>query len=95
MNEKSIYEIITDGNDLDNVVLADEQGNETEFEQVATLATDKGMFCILCPLDEKGAASDEGVVFRLDAQNCDSLELVTDEQTIDDVFALYEKLCEE
>lgn len=94
MEEKTIFEILSDENDLDNIVLADESGAETEFEQEATLTLDGKTYCILCPLDESGSASQIGYVFFVDA-DADLLQLVSDEATIDAVFALYDKLCEE
>ncbi len=93
--EKSIFDIITDSEDNGNVVLCDESGVETEFEQEATLDIDDKIYCILCPLDEEGNVSEEGYVFKLDPENHDLLELVADDETIDKAFELYEQLCNE
>lgn len=96
MSEKTIYDILADPNDTDNVVLTDIDGEETEFEQIATIVLEDETYCILSPLDENGVASDEGWVFCLkDSEEQQLLELVTDEEIIDKVFGEYERLCED
>ncbi len=92
---KSIFDILNDPDDIENVVLDDDDGNETEFEQIATIDLDGEMYCILCPVED-GAASDEGWVFRLAAEDDkELLELVDNEETIDKVFEKYNELCED
>jgi len=92
MNEKSMYDILTDADDVGNIVLSD--GNmETEFEQIATIGLNDGIYCILCPL-ENGEPTDEGYVFVFNQRDGkELLTLVEDDKKIDEVFAEYEKAC--
>lgn len=93
---KSIFEILTDENDVDNIVLQNEDGEETEFEQIATIPLGDGVYCILHPLDIEGVAEDEAFVFELkDDDEMESLEAVTDGELSAKVFEEYYRLCDE
>lgn len=94
--EKSVFEILTDENDTDNIVLQNEDGEETEFEQIATIPLGDGVYCILRPLGVEGVADDEAFVFELqDDDETESLEVVTDDELSAKVFEEYYRLCDE
>lgn len=91
MSEKSMYDILTDSDDLDNIVLCDADGKETEFEQIATVNLDDEIYCILCPLED-GKPTDEGYVFSFTQKDGkELLTLVEDENKYNEVFARYEE----
>ena len=87
-----------DENNNDNIVLYNERGEATEFEQAAIIPRDGKIYAILSladPSDEIG--EDEGFVFEIltaeDGKR--TLALVSDDEIIDAVFALYEELLDE
>ena len=47
-----LEEIILDEENCDNIFLVDENGKETEFEQVAVIPLEGFIFCILKPVGE-------------------------------------------
>ena len=95
MAEKSLFEILLDENDSDNVVLLDEDGKEIEFEQVAVIPLGDKVYCILNPLNMPDVREDEAVVFEMSNAEDDSenLQLVSDEKTVTQVFEEYYRLC--
>lgn len=94
--EKSIFDILTDEEDSGNIVLEDEDGNEVEFEQIATIPLDEELYCILRPLNVPEMAEDEAVVFLLEGDDeTEMLSVVEDEDTAARVFDEYYKLCDE
>jgi len=96
MSEKSVFEILTDEKDTDNIVLQNEDGEETEFEQIAVIPWGDGVYCILRPLGIEGVAEDEAFVFQLkDDNETESLEVVTDDKLAAKVFEEYYRLCDE
>lgn len=95
MKEPSIYDILTSEENFDNVMLADENGMETEFEQLATMYLSDGkLYSLLSPL-KNGKPTDDGYLFRLDENNLDLIELVSDDAIVDEAIAFYEKMCAE
>lgn len=94
--EKTIFEILTDEDDAENIVLQDEEGNDVEFEQIATIPIDEDLYCILRPLNVPDLAEDEAVVFLLEEdEDSETLSVVEDEEIAERVFAEYYKLCDE
>lgn len=96
MQEKSIFEILTDEKDAENIVLQNEEGEDTEFEQIATIPLDDKLYCILRPLNVPDVGEDEAFVFELsDDDETESLEVVTDDDISARVFDEYYRLCDE
>ena len=96
-NYESAIDKIFDENNNDNIVLYNDKGEPTEFEQAALVPIDGKPYVLLSlanPTDE--IASDEGFVFaiEIDDEGTESLRLVTDESIIDAVFEVYEGLLE-
>lgn len=95
MEEKSLFEILLDQEDTDNIVLLQEDGNEVEFEQIATVTLDGRYYTILHPVME-GIGEDDAVVFLLDDSDGDErLQVVEDEQLAMRAFDEYYRLLEE
>ena len=81
-----------DEEDDDTIVLVDEEGNETEFEHIATLDYDNEWYILLQPvvLDED-MDEDEVIVFKIgtDSEGNDLFVPVDDEKVLDGVFKVY------
>ena len=104
MNEElDILDLLLDDEYEEDIILLDEDGNETSFEQIAVIPLNKEngqrLYCILKPVDEvEGVADDEAIVFEItqdDDGNESSIDVVTDEKIIDEVFGVYEQLLNE
>ena len=94
----SAIDMLFDENNNDNIVLYNEKGDATEFEQVAIIPHGGRIYAILSlatPTDEIG--EDEGFVFSIDTaeDGKKTLVLVTDDAVIDAVFGVYEDLLDE
>lgn len=95
---KNPIDMLFDENCDDNIVLFDENGEPTEFEQIAIIPMEGTVYCILRPLDIPELADDEAFVFAVcegEGEEEDSLDLVDDDETIDKVFELYYSLLDE
>lgn len=79
------------------LVLATDNGQEVEFEQIATIPLDGQVYTILLPLKPfEGFDCCEGLVFvHQQANGQDRLAIVTDEDIIDGVFEIYNQLFDE
>ncbi len=89
-----IKQILDEAND-ENVVLFDEENNPIEFEQIALIENKDKLYAILIPVTPMvGVGEGEGVLFLLDEKKGD-LSIVNNQETIDEVLAIYEKLLEE
>lgn len=97
MEEKSVIDKLFDENNNEVVVLRNENGEDVRFEQVATIPTKDTTYFILLPLDKiEGVGENEGLVFEiLNREEDEVLSLVTDGDTIDKVFAVYDELVDE
>ena len=105
MNEElDILDILLDEENEDDIVLYDENGDETKFEQVAIIPLNKEngqtLYCILKPVDKiEGVADDEAIVFEIiydeEGNEPSTLSIVLDEKIIDEVFGIYEQLLNE
>jgi len=97
MTVKNPIEQILDENNLDNIVLYDAENKPIEFEQVALIPLERTglLYAILIPVTPmQGVEEGEGVLFVIDEQKGD-LDIERDEQTIDEVLTIYQKLVEE
>ena len=94
----SAIDKLFDENNNDNIVLYNEKGDATEFEQVAIIPHGGKIYALLSlatPTDEIG--EDEGFVFSIETaeDGKKTLALVTDDAVIDAVFGVYEDLLDE
>jgi len=84
--------------DMDLIVLYDEDGNETEFEVIATLELDDNEYAILLPsdadIDPESEEVDEVYILRMekDENGEDVLVGIEDEEELNDVINAYEEL---
>ncbi|MBQ8381154.1 MAG: DUF1292 domain-containing protein [Clostridia bacterium] len=88
---------ILDPDNEDNIILFDENNNETEFSQVAVIPLNEKIYVILKPETEiEGVGEDEALVFIIEEiEDEDTLVLCCDEDAIDKVFEEYYKLLRE
>ena len=78
-----------DENNFENVKIADEDGNEFEFEQIALVDYEGEYYVILDPVTKiEGIGEDEVYVFMID-ENEDGLVLVEDIDVVEGVFKVY------
>ncbi|MBR6779166.1 MAG: DUF1292 domain-containing protein [Clostridia bacterium] len=97
MQAKNPIEQILDENNLDNIFLYDAENKPIEFEQVAVIPHDDSdlLYAILIPITPmQGVQEGEGVLFAIDEIK-GSLDIVSDEETIDKVFTIYQQLLQE
>ena len=74
---------------FENVKIADEDGNEFEFEQIALVDYEGEYYVILDPVTKiEGIGEDEVYVFMID-ENEDGLVLVEDIDVVEGVFKVY------
>ena len=97
-NHMSAIDKLFDENNNDNIVLYNENGEATEFEQVAIIPNGGKMYALLSlatPTEDIG--EDEGFVFSIETteEGKKTLNLVTDDGVIDAVFKVYEDLLDE
>ena len=88
-NHASAIDKLFDENNNDNIVLYNEKGVPTEFEQVALIPLEGKPYAILClanPNEDIG--EDEGIVFSIEMpeNGKKSLQIVTDDEIIGKVF---------
>jgi len=78
-----------DENNFENVVLEDNDGKATEFEQIALVDYDANYYIILHPVSKiEGVNEDEALVFLID-ENEDCVVYVEDEEIALAVFNEY------
>ena len=97
MKNKNVIEQILDEKNNETIVMYDEQNNPIEFEQIAVipLENDDNLYAILVPTTPmEGVNEGEGVLFVIN-EEMDTMEIVRDENVIDQVLTIYEKLIEE
>ena len=93
-----IIDMLYDEANEENIVLYDETGKEVEFEQIALIPLEERSYVILKPLDcaAAGIGEDEAVVFEiLETDSETQLTVVQDDDVIDAVFQVYERLLDE
>ena len=86
----SLLQRLLDEKNDENIILFDEDGNEIELEQIAVVTYEKVLYAILRPVT---AAEDEAVVFKIDADDEESITIVDDEELADKVLDIYHKQC--
>ncbi len=91
---------ILDEHNSDNVTLYDAQNKPIEFEQIALIPRRNKLtrldelFTIMIPITPmQGVNEGEGVVFKIDEKSRD-IEVVNDQEIIDDILDIYQKLIE-
>ncbi len=95
-DNKNPLEMILDEECNDNIVLFDEDGESTEFEQIAVIPLDDQLYCILRPVDMPELDEDEAFVFSISEDEDEGMiDLVEDDDIIDEVFKLYYTLLDE
>lgn len=88
---------ILEENNLENIIMFDDENKPIEFEQVAVIPLDNDdlLYAILIPITPmQGVNAGEGVVFAIDEAKHD-IQVVNDENKIDEVLSVYQKLIEE
>ena len=95
-DNKNQLEMILDEECNDNIVLFDEDGESTEFEQIAVIPLEGKLYCILRPIDMPELDEDEAFVFSISEDDEEgAIDLVEDDDIIDEVFQLYYTLLDE
>ena len=97
LKAKNPVEQILDEKNTENIILYDAQGKTIEFEQVALIPLERtnGLYAILIPVTPmEGVNEGEGVLFEIDEENND-LSIVKDDDIIDEVLTIYQKLLDE
>ena len=95
---KNPIEQILDPNCDDDIILYDEDNNETVFGQAAVIPLRDEIYVILVPVTKiDGVGEDEGIVFVIEEDEDEEpiLSVVTDDKIVDEVFEEYFKLEEE
>ena len=90
-------DMLFDENNNDPIYLYSEKGEIIGFDQIALIPQKASTYAILKPIKPmEGVGEDEGLVFEIktDSEGKEYLMLVVDEKVIDDVFEVYDELCE-
>lgn len=97
MEDVSIFDIILDENNFENIVLYDEKNKAEEFEQVAYIPIEEKDYVILKPVKPfEGMKDDEAIVFEMvDDEGDEQLIPISDEKIVEDVFAEYNRIFDE
>ena len=101
MSEKekiNAIDAIFDENNTENIVLYNADDEAVEFEQIAIVPIEENDYAILKPVVPlEGMSDDEAMVFELQENDEGERQLVMvqEEDVIDKVFDIYEKLFEE
>lgn len=94
---KTLIDILFDEENVDGITLRLDDGQEVDFEQIATIPLKSGAYyAILKPTVElEGVADDEVMIFRIIDENGGRLELETDDDVLDEVYETYCELLDE
>ena len=84
--DTSLLSRLMDADNDENIFLFDESGAEIELEQIATITHEGAIFAILRPLS---AEEDEAVVFRIDPDDEESVNIVDDETEAEKILEIY------
>lgn len=81
----------------DNITLVNDEGKEIEFEQIAGINYKDDFYLILSPIELEGVEDDEAFVFKYtEFEDGDAeYEFIDDEEILNAVFEIYEKLLDE
>ena len=95
--KNSIIDILLDRENTEPIVLRDENGRDIEFDQIAVIAYEQKIYCILKPtgpIDD--VAEDEVIVFYVDESDNEDvgevLRIELDNRKADAVFEKYLEL---
>ena len=93
----SVFDMIYDQNNNQDIVLYNEKNEPVDFEQIAFIPLEDKDFVILRPVKPfEGLGEDEALVFEMIEDNEEqNLIMVVDDEQIDLVFAEYNKLFDE
>lgn len=93
----SVFDMIYDENNNQDIVLYNEKNEPVDFEQIAFIPLEERDFVILRPVKPfEGLGEDEALVFEMVEENDEqNLVMVVDDEQIDLVFAEYNKLYDE
>ena len=93
----SVFDMIYDENNNQDIVLYNEKNEPVDFEQIAFIPLEERDFVILRPVKPfEGLSEDEALVFEMVEENDEqNLVMVVDDEQIDLVFAEYNKLYDE
>ena len=95
-DNKNPLEMILDEECNDNIVLFDEDGESTEFEQIAVIPLEGKLYCILRPLDMPELEEDEAFVFSISEDDEEgAIDLVEDDDIVEEVVQLNYTLLDE
>lgn len=95
---ESIIDVLLDEENTDPIRLADENGREIVFDQIAVIPYADKLYCVLKPITRiEGVAADEAIVFYVDETSGEApcLKVERDELTAMSVFEEYYDLLEE
>lgn len=94
---KNPIDMILDPDCNEDIVLYDDEDKETVFSQEAVIPLNDLVYVIMTPVTPiDGVGEDEGMVFVIEEEDGeDVLTVVTDENTVNEVFDIYFELCEE
>lgn len=93
-----LLDVLFDENNFDPIVLADDEGNSYNFEQVAIIPLDNETYVILKPMDNMDdVEEDEAFVFKITQDEAGEARLVIedDDEIGEKVFEEYYKLLDE
>ncbi|MBQ7225155.1 MAG: DUF1292 domain-containing protein [Clostridia bacterium] len=94
-NYERYVDRLFDENNDERITVADNDGKEIEFEQVAVVDFDGGYYAVLKPtVALEGVGEDEVLTFYIDEEN-DCLVYEEDESVIDGVYAEFIKMLED
>ena len=91
-----IEKLLDEAND-EVIVLFNENNEEVAFEQIAVIPIEGQIYAILKPVKPMvGVGEDEGLVFKIvEIDDEDCLVLVDNEEEVNAVFDVYDKLLED
>ncbi len=89
---ESTLEKLLDPNNTDTIELQPMGGEKVQFEQIAVVNYERALYAIMRPLELK---EEQVVVFRLDENDEESLELIDDENLAQKVLEVYKNDSEE
>ncbi|MCH5179962.1 MAG: DUF1292 domain-containing protein [Erysipelotrichales bacterium] len=96
MKDQTLIEKLLDENNTDDIVLYDENDNEVKFEQVALIPLDEELYVILKPINKiEGIEDDEALVFVINEDEEDQIDICDDMDIVNKVFEEYYKLLDE
>lgn len=96
-DNKTLIDILFDEENVDGITLRLDNGDEVDFEQIATIPLPNGdNYAILKPTKPiEGVADDEVMIFKIIEEGEGRLELETDDDVLDEVYETYCVLLDE